>query len=534
MSASRRFLIAAVAIGYLLLGGACLAWGVYVLWAGGAAVATLIDAKQQTDPLLGAQAKQATEAAATGLGAVIVAAAGVVGGCAVAEGLPVVLVGVGLLPRRNWARVLALVLAVLVGLEGAALLLGPPSGPALIVGGLLLALAVLSFVALLGRGATLAFAGQPVERPAPAPAETATARGPLATGWLAVAVLAVALLLSIATTVVLALRPVSFTVLTQPGAGSGPDAKVTYEISPVHWVTAGVWPDTSAAYRDRVRKLNDAADKGHLSRVVEMLQMGASANDKDERGQTPLMIAADRGHASLVLLLMMAGGDVNEKDDQGETALLRAVAGNADRIALLVAQQAGKAGPDYALYRDGAGRSALDLAAAKGSPATFEAVLTALAGAFERGRGNWYSPLIEKGPGGKTPLEEIRARGDKALDAALEKYLRQQLDVRNAAGQSGLEEASAHGRTATVQALLQRGASLQAPDPVKTALMLAAEHGHILVVAALLDSFKDPNQRRDYINRAKREYDIPTAVSLARAKGHHEIVALLLQTASAK
>src|SRR5262249_6255039 len=152
------------------------------------------------------------------------ATAGVVGGCAIVEGLPLVLVGVGLLLRRNWARVFALVFAVLFWLQGVALVISPPSTLLLVLGVVLVAHSVLSFVALLGRSGSRAFAAPgPVESERVETGVTMTtsqtpAAAPVQGSRVALAVLAAALFMSILATVVLALRPVSFALVAPAGA----------------------------------------------------------------------------------------------------------------------------------------------------------------------------------------------------------------------------------------------------------------------------------------------------------------------------
>ncbi len=314
----RNPLVLAVALANLIFGGLCLALGVYVLWAGSDAVASLMHLKREAGALSGdPQARQAVHVFTGGMSALILAAAGVLGGCSIAQGLPQVLVGVGLLLRHTWARVFGLLFAVLFGLEGVGLLLGPPSPSALVLGLVFIAYAILSFVGLLGRwtdepGSPETSVIMPTSQ-TPAPAGSRVA----------LAVLSVALVLSILATVTLALRPVSFAFVAPAGATPGPDGKIAWQVRPVQWLSAS-WPDTRAAYRENVARFHEAAARGQLSRVLEMFQLGASADDKDDKGQTALMHAAEKGHTSIVVLLLAAGAWVNEKDEQGQTALMRA------------------------------------------------------------------------------------------------------------------------------------------------------------------------------------------------------------------
>src|SRR5262249_17527178 len=160
-----------------------------------------------------------------------------------------------------------------------------------------LAYAALSFVALIGRRA------EGVAPVAEVPAPPEEPGGPMSARAALIA-LSLALLLSVAGTVVLALRPVSFTVAA---TGVGPDGKASGQGTPLQWLTPGAWPDTAPDYRDRVAKLHEAAAKGQASRVAEMLRMGAAPDDKDDKGQTALMLAAEKGHTGIVLLLLATG-----------------------------------------------------------------------------------------------------------------------------------------------------------------------------------------------------------------------------------
>ena len=61
-----------------------------------------------------------------------------------------------------------------------------------------------------------------------------------------------------------------------------------------------------------------------------------SANAKDERGRTPLMIAAETGHIAVLDELVAAGADVNSKSNLGWTPLMAASGGNHARAIRLL------------------------------------------------------------------------------------------------------------------------------------------------------------------------------------------------------
>ena len=81
----------------------------------------------------------------------------------------------------------------------------------------------------------------------------------------------------------------------------------------------------------------DAAEKGNLAEVENLLDKGADINTKGALGLTALMVASLEGHKEVVELLINKGADVNARDDfEGGTALLYAsVMGHEDIAELL-------------------------------------------------------------------------------------------------------------------------------------------------------------------------------------------------------
>jgi ankyrin repeat protein len=103
---------------------------------------------------------------------------------------------------------------------------------------------------------------------------------------------------------------------------------------------------------------------------------------------------------------------------------------------------------------------------------------------------------------GKTPLVYAAARGHapivrRLLDAGVP------VDARHAHGLTALMWAAGHTNDvpegdglATVRLLLERGASLElADDRGRTALLIAAERGHLRIVELLLEAGADPRVR---------------------------------------
>ena len=59
-----------------------------------------------------------------------------------------------------------------------------------------------------------------------------------------------------------------------------------------------------------------------------LLEKGAHVNEKDECGNTPLILASANGHTEIVSMLLNNGADVNAMTDSGYTALKLATMGN--------------------------------------------------------------------------------------------------------------------------------------------------------------------------------------------------------------
>ena len=82
--------------------------------------------------------------------------------------------------------------------------------------------------------------------------------------------------------------------------------------------------------------LIEAAKKGDLKQVQELLEKGADVNAKGMFGQTALMEAANKGHLEVVRLVLKKGADVNTRENSGETALMEAVLGGNPEIVKLI------------------------------------------------------------------------------------------------------------------------------------------------------------------------------------------------------
>ncbi len=87
-----------------------------------------------------------------------------------------------------------------------------------------------------------------------------------------------------------------------------------------------------------IDELMDAIYDNDFEKVKDLFARGATANDRDEYGGTPLMYAADSENASLELVqfLLDNGARVNDTDIDGIGALLDAVKSDRADIAALL------------------------------------------------------------------------------------------------------------------------------------------------------------------------------------------------------
>jgi ankyrin repeat protein len=187
-------------------------------------------------------------------------------------------------------------------------------------------------------------------------------------------------------------------------------------------------------------------------------------------------------------------------------------------------------------------------------------ILAAL-GAFHAGKLNWFSWVNHRDNAGRTALQLAEAKQHKETYAAMEKMINRHLNDRSTGfaqrypeirpdkfGQpylvtfldspmTVLEQASSNGDIACVEELLRLGAD-RAPakgptpdDRPHSALSLAAMKGHVRIVKALLDSFKDVNDMKDYVNATfhstAEPFQLQPARSFAASNDRHAIEALL-------
>ena len=90
------------------------------------------------------------------------------------------------------------------------------------------------------------------------------------------------------------------------------------------WRVAGWTGGLVSTGMEQESALIDAAARGDLGRVIDLVARGANPNAADCDGWTPLLRAALVGSREIVTLLLDAGADVNLRGPDGSTALLKA------------------------------------------------------------------------------------------------------------------------------------------------------------------------------------------------------------------
>ncbi|XP_052462249.1 ankyrin repeat domain-containing protein 50-like [Carassius gibelio] len=282
-----------------------------------------------------------------------------------------------------------------------------------------------------------------------------------------------------------------------------------------------------------------AAAKGSVEVVRALLDRGLDENHKDDLGWTPLHAAACEGHKSVCAILTERGSmaHVGELDVEGRSPLiLAAQEGHCSIVRLLLDR---KSPIDHRAYD---GHSALSAAALQGHQEIVELLMRRGADTDVRdaegrpllyllvleGRLDMATLLIEKG---SVPLESKDAEGRTALHVAawqgdlegIELLLKYGADpnARDFDGRPPLHSVAWRGHAAAGRLLLRAkglNVDLACKQQVATALSIAAQEGHVEIVAMLLEKGAEPNHVDQYGR---------SPVKVAGKRGHFTIVQLL-------
>ncbi|EMP42016.1 hypothetical protein UY3_00732 [Chelonia mydas] len=243
-------------------------------------------------------------------------------------------------------------------------------------------------------------------------------------------------------------------------------------------------------------------EEENVPALKALLEKCKDVDERNENGQTPLMLAAEQGNLEIVKELLKKGANCNLEDTDNWTALISAAKeGYVDIVAELFNCNVNLE------HRDMGGWTALMWASYKGCTKVAELLL-------EKGA----NPNIT-GQYGTTPLIWAARKGH--LECV--KYLLQMgadVDQEGANSMTALIVAVKGGYTDSVKEILKRNPNVNLTDKDgNTALMIASKEGHTEIVQDLLDA-------GTYVNIPDRSGD--TVLIGAVRGGHVEIVRALL------
>jgi len=215
-----------------------------------------------------------------------------------------------------------------------------------------------------------------------------------------------------------------------------------------------------------------------IEAVDLLLAAGASAQQQDSRGRSPLGTALQQNNPEMVERLIRAGAAARQPGNTGAPLLVEAAAAGQLPLAELLLRSG--AAVDAA---DSLGRTPLMVAATRDDLPLLELLLKAGASARARDAAGRDSLMQAALSGSGKALQRLLATGAPASGA-------------DAEGNSILAAAAARGLSAQVPALVSAGASVNMANRLgATPLMQAAAADQLAVVEALLRAGADVNLR---------------------------------------
>lgn len=106
----------------------------------------------------------------------------------------------------------------------------------------------------------------------------------------------------------------------------------------IELIVLTTWCPVSFA-QDQSQALIEAARKGDLKQVQDLLEKGTDVNAKTKTGRTVLMAAAKSVQLEMTKFLIAKGAKVNAKDGNGRTALMFAAAQGNIELANLIMKE---------------------------------------------------------------------------------------------------------------------------------------------------------------------------------------------------
>ncbi|XP_044005263.1 protein TANC2 isoform X2 [Aphidius gifuensis] len=279
---------------------------------------------------------------------------------------------------------------------------------------------------------------------------------------------------------------------------------------------AGASPNHITEYLGNAPVLCMYAHEGSVEMVSLLLEFGADVELTNSQGCTALSLAASRGHCDVVRRLAAAGASLGHTDMAGQCALVHA------------ARQGRLSVVGYLLACDWTSKSSTTL------PTTLPTTSTTSTTIQEQ---NNNQESINKS---ETSREEAAQQAVvAAASQGHEEIVEYLLDMSEVIvdksdtliGETALTIAAAHGSTATVTALLARGASpFVLNSKGLSPLMLAAKEGHWGTAERLLKSSSLSDDDNNSINLLEQCDTMGrTSLMLASSEGHTNLINLFLE-----
>jgi ankyrin repeat protein len=269
--------------------------------------------------------------------------------------------------------------------------------------------------------------------------------------------------------------------------------------------------------KDSGQTIFEALRQGDLNGAKSLLDRGASANTRNDAGETPLMYAALYSDAAGIKLLLDRGADPNAASAKGVTALMWSV-DDIRKVRLLVT-----AGADVNA-KSGGGRTPLMIAASRYGSAEVVKFLLSKGAEVNAVDKTFGPPLVPIGAGASTALFEAA----KIDEPATVRWLLEQgaeVNSKDRAETTPLAAAVLFGNIQNVKLLLAKGADVNiATKAGYTPLMYGAIRGNVEVMRMLLARNADANARDQAGNTALMwaaysEYGDPKPVALLLKAG---------------